>query len=472
VIEGQGKKKKSSPPLEVQVRTMKSILEEERIKRKAEKTPQQRTEERPVTPHNDVPYNMNPSAGKSEVDKSATSETTPPAVAKRPFDDVPSIPRPPIPVNEAREISKAAGRQIHVTPDTDAAKLRKAPMNFPNREVEIRNWEGDSKSSGKVEEDLANQIMKHNSMMTNEELLAVSPGVRKALLRKIRNSQVHKTSVLKFLKEIGEVDELDSREAENDEHASWYHKELQGVDYVVRIEDLPSEEVFFVSEGESRVPPGVIVQRDVVDVYQQELPPEDRGKVIVVASASDGLRSVYPKINDTAEIESILDGGSQIVAMELMIAVGLGLTWDPDTVIHMQSANGQLKRTKGLARNVPFDFGDLKVYLQIHVIDNVPYQVLLGRPFDVLTEAQVQNFADGYQEMTIKCPNTGARSTIGTYPRGQGKKIQERKEHYELKDQTRPVAPQLTSEKADKENSKPQTPNILRNVNFQSTLMN
>jgi hypothetical protein len=84
----------------------------------------------------------------------------------------------------------------------------------------------------------------------------------------------------------------------------------------------------------------------------------------------------------------------------------------------MQSANGSLKKSAGLAKNVAFLFGDITVYLQVHVIDQPAYKILLGRPFEILTATTVQNRTDGSQIITIKDPNTGGRCTIPTHNRG------------------------------------------------------
>jgi hypothetical protein len=51
----------------------------------------------------------------------------------------------------------------------------------------------------------------------------------------------------------------------------------------------------------------------------------------------------------------------------------------------MQSANSDINQSLGLSRNVPCKFGDIVLYLQIHVICAPAYDMLLGRPFDVLT---------------------------------------------------------------------------------------
>ena len=63
----------------------------------------------------------------------------------------------------------------------------------------------------------------------------------------------------------------------------------------------------------------------------------------------------------------------------------LAVSWDPDIKIQVQSANKTVEETLGLAKNVPFIFGDITVYLQVHIFTDPAYKVLLGRPFNVLT---------------------------------------------------------------------------------------
>ncbi|THU77156.1 hypothetical protein K435DRAFT_824405 [Dendrothele bispora CBS 962.96] len=172
------------------------------------------------------------------------------------------------------------------------------------------------------------------------------------------------------------------------------------------------------------LPINAIVHRDIVEQFLKDRPEERGKKIIIVGKPSDDLRVTYPIINGSNQmVECIMDNGSQIVSMDTRVASGLHLSWDPDVVIHMQSANGNLNETKGLARNVPFKFGDLVVYLQVHVIDNCPYELLVGRPFDVLCETTVQNTQTGDQFITIHDPNSDRRCTIPTYARGQKPKI-------------------------------------------------
>ena len=84
----------------------------------------------------------------------------------------------------------------------------------------------------------------------------------------------------------------------------------------------------------------------------------------------------------------------------------------------MQSANRSLSRICGLARNVPFTLGEVIVLLQVYVIEEAPYTVLMGQPFDSITESRIINDQKGNQTVCITCPNTRVMVMIPTYRRG------------------------------------------------------
>ena len=58
--------------------------------------------------------------------------------------------------------------------------------------------------------------------------------------------------------------------------------------------------------------------------------------------------------------------------------------------------------------------GEITLYVQIHIIRKPAYDILLGRPFDILTESVVRNFANEDQTLTIRDPNSGQRVTVPT----------------------------------------------------------
>ena len=158
---------------------------------------------------------------------------------------------------------------------------------------------------------------------------------------------------------------------------------------------------------------------DPIETYYKSLPPgqhPDPDKLIV-AMESCAVRSIFALVDNSQKRECILDPGCQIIAMSETTSHDLGLAYDPSIRLNMQSANGNIDQSLGLSRNVPFQISNITFYLQVHVIRSPAYDILLGRPFDTLTESIIRNFANEDQTITISDPNTGRRITVPTLPR-------------------------------------------------------
>jgi hypothetical protein len=155
---------------------------------------------------------------------------------------------------------------------------------------------------------------------------------------------------------------------------------------------------------------------DPYETYLNALGPGDEPESFVVAKESNSIRSVVMDINGKDSVESVVDGGSAIVVMAEAVCHKLALCYDPAITIPMQSANGGIDHSLGLARNVPCEIGNITLYMQIHIIRNPAYDILLGRPFDVLTESVIQNYRNEVQTITIRDPNSSRTATIPTIP--------------------------------------------------------
>ncbi|KAJ7705344.1 hypothetical protein B0H17DRAFT_1126196 [Mycena rosella] len=181
--------------------------------------------------------------------------------------------------------------------------------------------------------------------------------------------------------------------------------------------DLPEVQgVFVTTVAAEGIPAGSLVAQDPYLQYLEGLSEDEGPKQIYVARDSVPLRVTFPYVNSQGPVECVLDTGSQIVSMSLEEAQKCGLVWDPTINIFMQSANGQLEKSMGLAKNVPFRWGELRIYLQVHVIRSPAYKVLLGRPFDVLTKSRTDH-EEGRQLLTLTDPNSGRAWTVPTYDR-------------------------------------------------------
>jgi hypothetical protein len=109
----------------------------------------------------------------------------------------------------------------------------------------------------------------------------------------------------------------------------------------IALSDLPPVDSVFVSHEEDMgLLPGCLVATDIMLQYYSTLGDGQAPKQIYTSMESVSLRVLFPKINRPEKVECVVDSRSQIVSMALKSAEGLGLSWDPDATIFMQSANG------------------------------------------------------------------------------------------------------------------------------------
>ncbi|KAI0077571.1 hypothetical protein K474DRAFT_1595782 [Panus rudis PR-1116 ss-1] len=94
-----------------------------------------------------------------------------------------------------------------------------------------------------------------------------------------------------------------------------------------------------------------------------------------------------------------------------------GRTLYTEDAINLLSANTQVNRTVGKVHDLKFDFEGVKLYLQVQVIKNASYEVILRQPFFCLASCQSFNQADGDQVITITNPEKGTTITILTFER-------------------------------------------------------
>ncbi|KAG6869911.1 hypothetical protein C0995_016344 [Termitomyces sp. Mi166 len=136
---------------------------------------------------------------------------------------------------------------------------------------------------------------------------------------------------------------------------------------------------------------GTVGAVDPVKAFYSHWPLEHRAS-LCIAKDTDSLRAIMAVIDGKEEVECIVDSGLQIVSMLEEIAHHLGLVYDPTVVLNMQSANGAIDQLRGLARNVPCTIAGLTIYLQVHVISQPTYDILLGKPFTFLPAALLGHY--------------------------------------------------------------------------------
>jgi hypothetical protein len=265
---------------------------------------------------------------------------------------------------------------------------------------EEKEWRRGYRNKAPIQNDekaitLIKEALKVPVNVTTEDLLNISEAARQELKKLLTKKRIEKTVSFQTTEE--------QNQQEN----------------IIHAEQLPSASYEVLKEERSGIPKGSVILGDPVVQYLGSLMPGEAPKTVVVAQESLGLRSVYPLVNGIGKVESLLDGGSQIVSMAKDTAIELKIAWNPEITVHMESANKGLEQTLGLAKNVPLIFGQIVIYLQVHIIREPAYKVLLGRPFDSITESLVKNNKYGGQTLTLTDPNTGRTVSMNTYERGK-----------------------------------------------------
>lgn len=351
--------------------------------------------------------------------KPGMQDTTPPAPSARaptpsvsapPTSDPP--PRPtanttaaqpaPAPVNRDAQTKKTDNAEAPLHPFRNVREPVYAPPHERNYAAPPPRLGKDKdvayRSNAPIQDSRIADAVYNRSMNTpfitisQQELLSLSPEVRHKVKEAVTPKRVIPTSVRETKKvTIEEVDE----------------------------DPLPFATVAHFANDDDDDFSNALVIPDPYEVYLGTLSPGEIPERLKVAKSSHALRSVYLFVGNTEYVESIIDPGSQIIAMSEAVCHDLGLAYDPSITLDMQSANGEVDQSLGLARNVPCKVADITLFLQMHVIKSPAYDILLGRPFDVLTESIVKNYANEDQTITICDPNSRRRATIPTIARGR-----------------------------------------------------
>ncbi|KIM72967.1 hypothetical protein PILCRDRAFT_15665 [Piloderma croceum F 1598] len=218
---------------------------------------------------------------------------------------------------------------------------------------------------GKIAADVYDRAMEALVTLTQRELLSLSPEVR---------SQVREaTSAKRTTAKEGNAKEIHTY-AEDSSLAEAF----DDIDTTDSQYQLPTATLFNSVHQPKTPPPGSIVVPDPYEIYLKSLPQGVVPDRLVVTKESLALRSIHPLVDHQRHVKAILDPGSQIIAMAEDICFNLGLIYDPAIVLNMQSANGEVDQSLGLARNVPIQIGDMTLYIQIHIIHSPAYDILLG----------------------------------------------------------------------------------------------
>ncbi len=168
------------------------------------------------------------------------------------------------------------------------------------------------------------------------------------------------------------------------------------------------------------------VEVEEADAYLTDCLDQDASAVLLdlikydsssAAAPSLPLRVIFPTFAPGVQPECILDGGAQVVVMRRDIWERLRVPIVANRAMPMESANATTTMTLGLIEDHPVQLGPVTVYLQIQVVEQAPFEVLLGRPFfDIISCSEVSS-TGGNHEIHVKDPKTGTPYVFSTEPR-------------------------------------------------------
>ena len=138
-----------------------------------------------------------------------------------------------------------------------------------------------------------------------------------------------------------------------------------------------------------------------------------------VAAESVALRCLDVLMEGNVTTNCILDQGCQIIAISKAVWEALGVPVLNERQISMTAANGTVERSIGLIPRLKLQFGPVEMVVQAHVMNNAPFNVLLGRPFFQAGRCRTTDFANGEQHITLTDPRTKADVTIPTHARSR-----------------------------------------------------
>ena len=287
----------------------------------------------------------------------------PPPVRNQPMQPIPANPAPPAP-----EVTGKPGARPDARPQ---GPMR--PVTFPTKPAAVSDdqkfrYQAPVETNVKTST-LADRALDAQITISARELLAASSEVRRHVKDSVTNKKVSANLV--------GVDPLDT---------------------------------FLTTCFDPEPAPDAPTAAAYLDLIKYESSPAS-------AAATLPLRVIYPSFGNGVEPECILDGGAQIVVMRRDVWERLRAPFAINKAIPMESANSGTHMTLGLLENHPVSLGPITIYLQIQVVENAPFEVLLGRPFFDVTSCQEISRPGGSHQIFLKDPENGNPYVFPTFPR-------------------------------------------------------
>ncbi|KAG6328380.1 hypothetical protein ID866_10708 [Astraeus odoratus] len=112
-------------------------------------------------------------------------------------------------------------------------------------------------------------------------------------------------------------------------------------------------------------------------------------------------------LNDHIHIECLLDQGAQIIAIRHDLWEALGIPVWPDLATMLEAVNKSKEETLGIVENAHLKIGGMEFKLQIYVVGDALFDLLLGCPFFSLSSCIMCDQMLGDQSISLTDLNMG-----------------------------------------------------------------
>lgn len=137
---------------------------------------------------------------------------------------------------------------------------------------------------------------------------------------------------------------------------------------------------------------------------------------VTIAPHMAPVRVLDVYVQGQHRVAGIYDPGAELVCISSQMVEELGLAYCKDTNIMMRDANGGTKKTYGIIEMLELTIAGVSLFVQAFIIDNPPYNLLLGRPFQIAGKIDT---TDVGEVLLMKDPKNENRTIrIPTRPHG------------------------------------------------------
>ncbi|KAL5485935.1 hypothetical protein ACEPAI_6979 [Sanghuangporus weigelae] len=137
----------------------------------------------------------------------------------------------------------------------------------------------------------------------------------------------------------------------------------------------------------------------------------------LLAPAVVPLHEINVRLNDMLQVNGVLDSGSSFIGIPRRIWRQIKLPACISNPTHIHTASPTPNQSSHIIPSVKISIPGFSMHAPVHILENAPFDLLLGRPFFAHTHAVVADLAEHYQNLYITDPVTGEVFCLPTCPK-------------------------------------------------------